>query len=128
MLRCETTARDASTLALAGRLAGAYSPIVVIVPSAGYLALSRGGVAPGMGFPVNRRKADDPCRAHAMGGLVPWLFQTIPGRAAGAMRAAPFRGLWHARAVRRPGVRGHACLLRAGRLPLPTLPNHGAPR
>ena len=128
MLRCETTDGNASSGALAGGSTGAYSFMAVIVSGAGSLAPPWGSVTPGMGFPVNRRKADDPCRAHAMGGLVPWLFQTIPGRAAGAMRAAPSRGLRHVRAARRPGMRGHAGLLRAGRLPLPTLPNHGAPQ
>ena len=128
MLRCETTGRNASPGALAGGSTGAYSLMAVIVSGAGSPAPPWGSVTPGMGFPVNRRKADDPCRAHAMGGLVPWLFQTIPGRAAGAMRAAPSRGSWHVRAVRRPGMRGHASLLRAGRLPLLTSPNHGAPQ
>jgi hypothetical protein len=46
----------------------------VIVSGAHCLTPLFGSVTPGMGFPVNRRKADDPCRAHAMGDVVPCRF------------------------------------------------------
>ena len=128
MLRCETTNRSTSPVALAGRLAGAHFLAVVIVSSASCLALPFGSVTPGMGFPVNRRKADDPCRAQAMGGLVPWVLLTELGRAAGDMLAATSRSLWHVRAVRRPDARSCGYLPRVGRLPLLTSPNHGAPQ
>jgi hypothetical protein len=128
MLRCETTARSTVLMALAGRLASAYSPLVVILSGASCLAPPFGSVTPGMGFPVNRRKADDPCRAHAMGGLVPWLLQTGLGWAAGDTLAVTPVGLWHGRAVRRPDVRSCVYLPRVGRLPLLTSPNHGAPQ
>ena len=79
---------NASPAALVGRSPGVYSLMAVIVSGAGYPAPSGGAVTPGMGFPVNRRKADDPCRAHAMGGVGPWWFFFVRDHNSGFAKAS----------------------------------------
>lgn len=79
MLRCETTVRNASPAALRAvppvPISLQYRIVSYRIVSYPVPVIRRHHGHPsrrGMGFPVNRRKVDDPCRAHAMGGVMPW--------------------------------------------------------